>query len=103
MAGDAVAEIDGPGEGRRAAVGIVGEAGEEAADAAGGDTDGEWDGKEIAGAGTDAKAPLSDLDGEPSTEEAADDGFAAAGRDGLPESDGCAGHFSEQAEDAAAE
>ena len=34
MARDAVAEVDGPGEICRGAVGVVGESGEEAADAA---------------------------------------------------------------------
>src|ERR1044072_7164994 len=39
MAGDAVAEVDSPGKRRRRAVGLVGQAGEEAADATDGDAE----------------------------------------------------------------
>jgi hypothetical protein len=40
VARDAVAEVDGPGETRGRAAGVVGEAGEEASDAADGDAEG---------------------------------------------------------------
>src|ERR1700729_731834 len=53
MAGDAVAEVYGPGQRGGGAVGVVGEAGEEAADAAYGDADAEGDGEEVAGGGGD--------------------------------------------------
>jgi len=50
MAGNAVAEVYGqvfrdPGKRGGDAVGVVGQAGEEAADAADGDADTEWDGE----------------------------------------------------------
>jgi hypothetical protein len=77
VAGDAVAEVDGPGEGGGDAVGVVGEAGDEAAEAADGDADAEGDGEEVAGAGADAGEELDELDGEPAAEQAADDGLAA--------------------------
>ena len=53
----------GPGECGGRAAGVVGEAGEEAADAADGDADAERDGEEVAGAGADVGEALEELDG----------------------------------------
>ena len=50
MAGDAVAEVDGPWECGGRSVGVVGEAGEQAADTADSDADAERNGEEVAGA-----------------------------------------------------
>src|SRR5580700_7427005 len=77
VAADAVAEIDGPGERGGFAVGVVGEAGEEAADAADGDADAEGQGEEIAGAAADAGEAFDEFDADPAAEESADDGFAS--------------------------
>ncbi len=55
----------------------VGEAGEEAADAADGDADAKRNGEEVSGAGVDVLEALDEFDGEPATEESSDDGFAA--------------------------
>ncbi len=77
MAGDAVAEVDGPGKICRRAVGIVGEAGEEASDAADCDAEGEWDGVEIAGGVAQSDVAFGEFDGDESEGEGADDGFAS--------------------------
>ncbi len=104
MAWDAVAEVDAPWECGGCAASVVCEAGEEAADAADGDAEAEWDGEEVAGAGADVGEALDELDGEPAAEEAADDGFAAAGEgEELMEVEAAGGGVLEQAEDAAAE
>jgi len=76
VARDAVAEVDGPGERGGSAVGIVGEAGEEATDAADGDAEGEGDGVEIAGGLAESDVALDELDGNQAKDEGADDGFA---------------------------
>ena len=77
MAGDGIAEVDGPGKICRRAVGVVGEAGEEAADASDGDAEGEWDGVEVAGGGAESDVAFGEFDGEESESQGADDGLAA--------------------------
>jgi hypothetical protein len=77
MAGDAVAEVDGPGEIRRRAVGVVGEAGEEASDAADGDAEGEGDGVEVAGRVAQSDVAFGEFDADQAEDECADDGFAS--------------------------
>jgi hypothetical protein len=77
VAGDSVAEVDGPGECRGGAVGVVGEAGEEASDAADGDAEGEGDGVEVAGGGAESDVALGEFDADQAEDECADDGFAA--------------------------
>ena len=77
MARDAVAEVDGPGEICRGAVGVVGETCEETSDAAEGDAEGEGDGVEIAGGGAESDVALDEFDGEESEGEGSDDGFAS--------------------------
>ena len=77
VAGDVVAEVDGPGEARRSAVGVVGEAGEEASDASDGDTEGEGDGVEVAGGGAEADVAFGEFDADQTEGEGADDGFAS--------------------------
>jgi len=77
VAGDAVAEIDGPGEICRGAVGVVGETCEETSDAAEGDAEGEGDGVEIAGGGAESDVALDEFDGEEAEGEGSDDGFAS--------------------------
>jgi hypothetical protein len=64
MARDAVAEVDRPGELGGSAVGVVGEAGEEAADASDGDAESEWDGIEVAGGLMDSDIAFDQLDGD---------------------------------------
>jgi hypothetical protein len=77
MAGDAVAEVDGPGEMGRRAVGVVGEASEKASDASNGDPEGERDGVEVAGRGAESDVALDEFDGEEAEGEGSDDGFAS--------------------------
>lgn len=77
MAGDAVSEVDSPGKVGGSAVSIVGEAGEEASDAADGDAEGERDGVEISGGLADADVMLGEFDGDESSRKRSDDGFAA--------------------------
>ncbi len=84
VAWNAVAEVDGPGEGCWFAVCVVGEAGQEAADAADGDAEAEWQGEEVSGAGANAGEGLGDLDGKPTAEQAADDGLAAGQQKSAP-------------------
>jgi hypothetical protein len=77
VAGDAVAEVDGPWEIRGLAEGVVGEAGEEASDASDGDAEGEWDGVEVAGGVAESDVAFGEFDGDESEGEGADDGFAS--------------------------
>ena len=77
MARDAVAEVDGPGEIGGSAIGVVGESGEETADAADGDAEGEWDGVEIAGGLADADVALEEFDGDQAEDQGSDDGFSS--------------------------
>ncbi len=77
MAGDAVAEVDGPGEIGGRAVGVVGEAGEEASDASDGDAEGERDGVEVSGGIAESDVTFGEFDGDEASGECADDGFAA--------------------------
>jgi hypothetical protein len=77
VAGDVVAEVDGPGEIGGSAVGVVGEAGEETSDAADGDAEGEGDGVEVAGGGAESDVALGEFDADQAEGEGADDGFAA--------------------------
>ena len=77
MARDAVAEVDGPGEIGGSAIGVVGESGEKAADAADGDAEGEWDGVEIAGGLADADVALEEFDGDQAEDQGSDDGFSS--------------------------
>lgn len=102
VAGDAVAEVDAPGERGGCAEGVVGEAGEEAADAADGDADAERDGEKVSGAGVDSANALGDFNRDPSAEETADDGFAAGLKKSVP-CDGEARGLLEDAEDSGAE
>ncbi len=85
MAGDGVAEIDGPGEGGGSAVGVVGEAGEEAADASDGDAESEGDGVEIAGGLAESDIALDEFDGDEAEDESADDGLSAEQVGGVAE------------------
>ena len=101
MARDAVAEVDGPGERGGLAVGVVGEAGEEAADAADGDAEAEGDGEEVARTGADAEERLGDFHDEPAAEKASDDGFAAGEKKRRPVEADARGLL-QQAEEAAA-
>src|SRR6185437_2041920 len=104
MPRDAVAEVDAPGQRGRFAAGVVGEAGEEAADAADGDAEAERDGEEIAGAGADVRETFDEFDGEPPAEQSADDGLAAAGEgEDLMPVESTDRRVLEQPEDAAAE
>lgn len=84
VAGDAVSEVYGPWQGGGVAVGVVGEAGEKAADTADGDADAEGDGEEVSGAGVDVADALSELDGDPASEKSADDGLASREEEGSP-------------------
>jgi hypothetical protein len=77
VAGDAVAEVDGPGEGGGSAVGVVGEAGEEAADASDGDAEGERDGVEVTGGLADADVALHEFHGDEAEDQRAYDGFSS--------------------------
>jgi hypothetical protein len=77
VAGDGVAEVDGPGETGGSAVGVVGEAGEEASDASDGDAEGERDGVEVAGGGAESDVAFGEFDGDESEDEGADDGLAS--------------------------
>jgi hypothetical protein len=77
MARDAVAEVDGPGEIGGSAIGVVGESGEKAADAADGDAEGEWDGVEIAGGEVDSDIALKEFNGDQAEDQGADDGFSS--------------------------
>jgi len=63
MARDAVAEVDGPGEIGRSAVGVVGEASEKAADASDGDAECKWDGVEISGGLVKSYVAFDEFDG----------------------------------------
>jgi hypothetical protein len=77
VAGDGVAEVDGPGEVGGRAVGVVGEAGEEASDAADGDPEGEGDGVEVAGGVAQSDVAFGEFDADQAEDECADNGFAA--------------------------
>src|SRR5712671_3901989 len=76
MARDAVAEVDGPRKPGGSAVGVVGETGEEAADAADGDAEGERNGVEIAGGLSNADVALHEFDGDQAEDQSADDGLS---------------------------
>jgi hypothetical protein len=101
VAGDAVAEVDAPGERGGCSVGVVGEASEKAAYTADGDADAEWDGEEVSRAGVDSANALGDFNRDPSAEESADDGFASGLEEGSP-GDGEARGLLEDAEDSGA-
>jgi hypothetical protein len=77
MARDAVAEIDGPGETGGSAVGVVGESGEEAADATDGDAESERNSVEIAGGLVDADVALEEFNGDQAEDQGTDDGFTS--------------------------
>jgi hypothetical protein len=77
MARDAVAEVDGPGEIGGSAIGVVGESGEKAADAADGDAEGEWDCVKVAGGLVDADVALEKFDGDQAEDQGANDGFSS--------------------------
>ena len=77
MAGDAVAEVYGPGEIGGGAVRVVGKACEEASDASDGDAEGEGNGVEVAGGSADSDIAFDEFDGDEASGEGADDGFAA--------------------------
>ena len=77
VAGDAVAEVDGPGEVSARAVGVVGEAGEEASDASDGDAEGEGDGVEVAGRVAQSDVAFGQFDADEAEDECADNGLAA--------------------------
>src|SRR6185503_7337154 len=73
----AVAEVDRPGQRAEVAVGVIGEAGEEAADPADAHAEDEREDVNVAGAVADAQAFLGQLDAGPPAEQPADDGLAA--------------------------
>jgi len=73
VAGDAVAEVDGPGKRGGSAVGIVGEAGQEAADASDGDAECEGDGIEVACGLAESDVALHEFDGDQAEGESTDD------------------------------
>lgn len=77
MAADSVAEINAPGQRRGDAVGVVGEAREEAADAAEGDAERERRGEEVAGGARFAGSALGPFDREQTSDQRADNRFAA--------------------------
>jgi hypothetical protein len=77
VAGDVVAEVDGPGEIGGRAVGVVGEAGEEASDASDGDAEGEGDGVEVSGGSAESDVAFGELDTDQTEGEGADDGLAS--------------------------
>src|SRR5208282_27947 len=77
MAADAVAEVHAPGQRSGRAVGVIGEAGEETADASDGDADAQRDGVEVASALRDAELLFEPLDGNEASDQGADDGFSA--------------------------
>ncbi len=77
MARDAVAEVHTPRKIRGRAIGVVGESGEEAADASDGDAEGERDGVEISGGGAESDVVFREFDGEEASDESADDGLAS--------------------------
>lgn len=81
----AVAEVDGPGERGGGAVGVVGESGEEAADTADGDAEGERDGVEVAGGLAETDVALHQFDGDEAEDQRADDGFSSHKVDGIVE------------------
>ncbi len=85
MARNAVAEVYGPGKIARDAVGVVGEAGEETADASDGDAEGERDGVEVAGRGAKSDVALHPFDREQAEDERADDGLASNEVGGIAE------------------
>jgi hypothetical protein len=74
---DAVAEVDSPGEGRWRAVGVIGKAGEEAADAADRDAEGERNGVEIAGRLMNADVALHQFYRDEAEDQRADNGFTS--------------------------
>ena len=59
------------------AVGVVGEAGEEASDAADGDAEGQRDGVEVSGGFAETDVAFCKFDGDEAEGEGADDGFAS--------------------------
>src|SRR5215831_7281514 len=77
MAVDAVAEIHSPRQGCPSAVGVIAKASEEAADASNGYADGQGNRVEVAGRGTKSDVALHDFHGDQTTDESANDGFAA--------------------------
>lgn len=77
MAGDAIAEVDGPGEIGGRAIGVVGESGQEASNAADGDAKGERDGVEVARRGADSDVAFDEFDGDEASGECTDDGLSA--------------------------
>jgi hypothetical protein len=64
MTRDTVAEVDGPWQIRRDAVGVVGEAGEEASDPADSDAEGEGDGVEVSGGVAESDVAFGELDAD---------------------------------------
>ena len=60
----------------RLAIGIVGEAGQQASDASHGNADAERQREQISGAALDPAQFLGNLDAQPSAEQAADNGLA---------------------------
>lgn len=64
VAGDTVAEVDSPGQCCGRAVGVVGEAGEETADASDGDAECERDCVEISGGFAETDVALGEFNGE---------------------------------------
>ncbi len=77
MAQDAITEVDSPGQICWRAIGVVGESGEEASDASDCDADGERDGVEVPGGGAESDVAFDEFDGEQTSDESADDGFAS--------------------------
>ena len=73
----AVAEIHSPGQARVIAVGVIGEAGEEATDAADRHCQGQGVDPQVAGTMADAGGALGDFHADPSADEAADNRLSA--------------------------
>jgi hypothetical protein len=77
VARDVVAEVDGPGERGRNAVGVVGEAGEEASDAADGDAESEGDGVKVPGGVAKSDVAFREFDGDEPEGEGPDNSLAS--------------------------
>lgn len=88
VAFDAVTIVIAPGERRGDAVGLIGESGEKAADAADDGADGEGYGKQVSGGAGDAEEFLSEFGGDEAAEQGSDDGLAAEGVEGEGEASG---------------
>src|SRR6185312_3717723 len=103
MTWDSVAEVDAPGKRGWLAVGVVGEAGEEAANAADGDADTERNSEKVSGTRADGEEAFYDFNGPPAAQQAAHNRLAAAGDEELVPMPAVARGLLQQAENAASE